>query len=127
MKVLKALDIAKYIVTKCVKDGCPINNVRLNEILYWIRVKSTLSGCTMFYEAIDVPQLHEEPEDGFPKCLPVYYHFCGWGIMPIQLTYEDVEIPYENEEFINGIVESKRSLEIWESAAEIKKYLSNGR
>ena len=29
-----ALDIAKYIITKCNKDGFPISNLQLQKILY---------------------------------------------------------------------------------------------
>ena len=32
-----ALELAKYIVTKCIKDGCPISNLQLQKTLYFIQ------------------------------------------------------------------------------------------
>lgn len=33
----RAIDIAKYVVTKCVRDSHPISNLRLQEILYYLQ------------------------------------------------------------------------------------------
>ena len=32
-----AMDLAKYIVSKCYYDGCPISNLQLQKILYYIQ------------------------------------------------------------------------------------------
>lgn len=34
---MKALEVAKYVVTKCNKDKCPISNLQLQKILYYIQ------------------------------------------------------------------------------------------
>ena len=33
-----ALDLSKYIISKCVRDGHPISNLQLQKILYYIQV-----------------------------------------------------------------------------------------
>ena len=32
-----AIDLSKYIVSKCVKDGHPVSNLQLQKILYYIQ------------------------------------------------------------------------------------------
>lgn len=36
--MLDALTLAKYIVSKCTTDQCPISNLQLQKILYYIQV-----------------------------------------------------------------------------------------
>ena len=33
----KAIDLSKYIVSKCVRDNIPISNLQLQKILYYIQ------------------------------------------------------------------------------------------
>lgn len=35
--MIDALTLAQYVVTKCVHDGCPISNLQLQKILYFIQ------------------------------------------------------------------------------------------
>ena len=37
--MLSALDLSKYIITKCMNDRKPISNLQLQKILYYIQVE----------------------------------------------------------------------------------------
>ena len=37
MNMYKAIDLSKYIVSKCVRDNIPISNLQLQKILYYIQ------------------------------------------------------------------------------------------
>ena len=80
-----ALALAKYIVTKCVKDDCPISNLQLQKILYFIQVDSLKrTGKTAFPDSIEAWQ--------FGPVVPrVYYFFCGNGALSILDTFDDVD------------------------------------
>lgn len=105
-----ALDIAKYIVDKCVKDGYPISNLQLQKILYYIQKDFLSRGDTAFCDEIEAWQ--------FGPVVPnVYYFFCGNGSMPITSTYEETCHP-DNVEFIDKIVEEKRDLAPWDLVNE---------
>ena len=34
-----AIDLARYIISKCSKEQCPISNLQLQKILYYIQVE----------------------------------------------------------------------------------------
>ena len=44
----KALDLANYIVDKCIKDDAPITNLQLQRILYFIQKDFPQEGVTGF-------------------------------------------------------------------------------
>ncbi len=112
----KALDIAKYVVNKCTVEEHPVSNLQLQKILYYIQ-KDFLYRFNepAFSEAIEAWQ--------FGPVVPnVYYHFCGSGAMPIDITYEDVHI--ENDEHrkcIDSIVENKRTMDPWKLVNDTHK------
>lgn len=102
-----ALDLAKYIVTKCVNDKHAISNLQLQKILYFIQVDS--------YKRYNKPAFKDDFEAWqFGPVIPdVYYYFCSFGGMPIWNTYSYEEVPAD-EENINRIVEEKRALRAWD-------------
>lgn len=101
-----ALTLAKYIVTKCVQDCCPISNLQLQKILYFIQVDALkTTGEPAFLNNIEAWQFG-------PVVPEVYYYFCGFGAMPIFSTYAN-DCTLKNKETIDFIIEKKRSLEPW--------------
>lgn len=112
--MIDALTLAKYIVSKCVQDDCPISNLQLQKILYYIQI--------CFLRKTGAPAFHEDIEAWqFGPVVPeVYYHFCGFGAMPIFSTYE-IMFPLENKEDIDLIVEEKRVLKPWDLVEETHK------
>lgn len=109
-----AIDLSKYIVSKCIDDSHPISNLQLQKILYYIQKDFLSRDDIAFSDAIEAWQ--------FGPVVPnVYYHYCGYGAMPISSTHERFAIEVKDEDVINKIVESKRSLDPWTMVAETHK------
>ena len=43
-----AIDLARYIISKCSKEQCPISNLQLQKILYYIQVEWLSNLITIF-------------------------------------------------------------------------------
>lgn len=109
-----AIDLSKYIVTKCVHDGHPISNLQLQKILFYIQKKYLSNDSQAFPEAIEAWQFG-------PVVPEAYYRFCGFGAMLITLTYDNVDIKEEDRTIINPIVEEKRAKNPWELVDDTHK------
>ncbi len=103
-----ALDIAKYIVNKCIKDKYPIANFQLQYILYYIQKEYLKMGKLAFCDNIEAWQ--------FGPVVPnVYYKFCIYGAMPITFLEEEEKIfNIKDKKIIDRIVEDKREFEVWD-------------
>lgn len=99
--------LSKYIVTKCVHEGCPISNLQLQKILYYIQKEYVKSNSQAFFEEIEAWQFG-------PVVPEAYYRFCGFGAMPITLTYDDVNIQACDRAIIDPIVIEKRDMNPWD-------------
>lgn len=110
-----ALTLAKYIVTKCVNDGCPISNLQLQEILYFIQVDTLKrTGKPAFPDSIEAWQFG-------PAISRVYYYFCRNGALSIFDTFEKVVPTIGENNYIKKIVEEERAkppLELIDKACE---------
>lgn len=103
-----AVDLAKYIVTKCTKEDCPISNLQLQKILYYIQREFLQSGMPAFFNRIEAWQFG-------PVVPDVYDEFCGFGSMPIDDTYAyPHNMNKQDLKTINKIVEDKRELYPWD-------------
>ena len=101
-----ALDVAKYIIDKCTKERCPISNLQLQKILYYVQRDFLQIGKEAFMEDIEAWQ--------FGPVVPVVYRqYCGFGALPIKVRY-DVEVEQDYQRIINPIVERKRVLNPWD-------------
>ena len=109
-----ALDLAKYIVTKCINDGHPISNLQLQKILFYIQKDYLMRNRVAFADNIEAWQ--------FGPVVPnVYYRFCGFGAMPITSSHTAISMAVEDSEIIDRIVEEKRALDPWELVEETHK------
>ena len=109
-----ALDLSKYIVSKCIEDGQPISNRQLQKILYYIQKDFLQRDEIAFSDDIEAWQ--------FGPVVPnVYYHYCGYGAMPISITKENFTILSSDASYIDKIVEEKRVLDPWDMVAETHK------
>ena len=109
-----ALDLSKYIVKKCIDDGHPINNLQLQKILYYIQKDFLSRGDLAFLDDIEAWQ--------FGPVVPnVYYHYCGYGVMPITFVNGSAEISDYDIGILNPIIEVKRALNPWDMVAETQK------
>lgn len=104
-----AVDLSKYIVSRCVKNGCPISNLQLQKILYFIQKEYVSKGKMAFGDNIEAWR--------FGPVVPnVYYFFCAYGAMPIDAKYE-FEISVQDQDIINPIIVEKSKLNPWEMVA----------
>ena len=102
-----ALDLAKYIITKCVKDNCAISNLQLQKILYFIQRDFLRCDESAFSDAIEAWPFG-------PVVPAVYYHFCIFGSMAITTAYEGIVVEAKDRTRIDRIVETKRVLPPWD-------------
>ena len=111
----RAIDLANYIVDKCIKDNVPITNLQLQRILYFVQKDFLKRGSQAFSDYIEAWV--------FGPVVPnVYFCFCGFGAMPISFIPRDT-VPNlsTDKNIIDNIVENKRSLTPWEIAKETSK------
>ena len=108
-----AVDLSKYIVSKCYDDGYPITNLQLQKILYYIQREYLQSDAVAFSDSIESWRFG-------PVVADSYYHFCGFGAMPITTSYS-IDISPEDAEIIDKIVEDKRVLKPWDLVAATHK------
>lgn len=111
----RAVDLANYIVDKCIKDNTPITNLQLQRILYFVQKDFLKRGSPAFSDYIEAW--------GVGPVVPnVYFCFCGFGAMPILFIPRDA-VPNlsTDKNIIDNIVENKRSLTPWEIAKETSK------
>ena len=109
-----ALEIAKYVIDKCTRDEQPVSNLQLQKILYYIQKTFLKNGTEAFEDEMEAWQ--------FGPVVPnVYYHYCGYGAMPISITKENFTILSSDASYIDKIVEEKRVLDPWDLVAETHK------
>lgn len=104
-----ALDLAKYVVTKCRKDGYDIDNLRLNMLLYLIQERFAKRGETAFFDLMEARAVG--------PIVPSVYNFFGsrFGCIDITASYPDVwPLEPEDKELIDEVVDSNRDVHIWD-------------
>lgn len=110
-----AVDLSKYIVNKCTRDKHPITNLQLQKILYYIQKAFLNKNDKAFDDAIEAWQFG-------PVVPKSYYNFCGFGAMPITVTYDKViDLDLNDKKLIDSIIVSKRSLPPWDLVEETHK------
>ncbi len=109
----KALDIAKYIVQKCIDEKDPISNLQLQKILYFIQVYYLRNKNTpLFNDDFEAWQ--------FGPVIPkVYTQYSMYGAGKIGHLYgqeilKGEEIAIEDQRNIDLITEEKRTLSPWD-------------
>lgn len=109
-----AMGLSNYIVYKCIKDGCPISNLQLQKILYYIQKRFLDMGSIAFNDRIEAWQ--------FGPVVPnVYYRFCVFGSMPISNLIGSHNLFGSDLRIVDEVVEEKRSLYPWELVSETHK------
>ena len=120
-----ALDIAKYIIRWCDKNGLRITNLQLQKILFFIQKESIRKrGYGIFSNRIEAWQYG-------PVIPDVFYQFAGFGAMKLVL-YEDLFsdvspkdiIDDKSKEIIEEILREYIHVSPWDLVA--KSHVSNG-
>lgn len=102
-------ELAKYIIVKCLEDNHPINNLTLQNMLYYIRKQFIAIGLTIFSEPIEAWK--------FGPCVPsVYYKYCGHGASKIYSKYPEIDISLDedNKKLLDDCIETVRGYSPWE-------------
>lgn len=104
-----AIDIAKYVVIKCVKDNAPISNLQLQKILYFIQLHFIRDkGYVLFIDDIEAWQYGPV----VPNVYKRYFLFAAADLY----EYEKPNIDFtpEEKQFMDEIITKKRALRPWE-------------
>lgn len=101
----KALDIAKYVITKCTNDNCPISNLQLQKILYNLQKGYLQKKGKLFLDVIEAWQWG-------PVVPNVYRVYCVYGSMKIDEIY-DIDLPESVKRIIDPIIVQKRNINPW--------------
>ncbi len=116
---MKALDVAGYVVTKCINDNKPISNLQLQKILYYIQHE--------ILKKHDIALIDEDFQAWkFGPAIPIVYYeysYCGASKIHQRLNnFEDVEFELEELlEDIDPIIEEKREIDPWGLVDETHK------
>ena len=113
-RVYDATTLAKYIINKCKREACPVSNMHLQKILYCIQRLFLRRGETAFHDVIEAWCFG-------PVVPAVYNHFCGFGAMPISLTFDVDEEIDGAETGIDRLVEEMREMMPWEITKDIER------
>lgn len=113
--MIRAIELSKYIINKCVEDRKPISNLQLQKILYYIQyncLKKT--GNILFRDDIEAWQ--------FGPVIPdIYYHFCGFGSMRITVIFPEckkIDVTDKIKNIIDDVIEDKREINPWDMVKE---------
>lgn len=89
----RAIDVAKYVVQKCIDLGHPITNVQLQQLLTYIHQDWLDEGLLVFPDYIEIRYR------GFGPCIPdVYYEYGNNGSLPIDVAGKGEPINSEDAE-----------------------------
>ena len=109
---MKAMDVARYILTKCNKEGQPISNLQLQKMLYYIQYE--------FLRETGEPLFEDDFEAWkFGPVIPVvYYEYSHMGAFRIGADYKDYdkilsEMSKDEIDMLNDIIVDKRDMNVW--------------
>ena len=103
--IYQALDIAKYVITKCTTDHCPISNLQLQKILYNLQKDYLKKNGVLFIDTIEAWQWG-------PVIPNVYRVYCVYGSMKIEEVY-NINLPESVKRIIDPIIVQKRNINPW--------------
>lgn len=103
-----AINIARYVINKCISLGRPISNLQLQKILYYIQgafIKST-NGQLLFNEDIEAWQYG-------PVVPVVYYMYNNYSASTIRDLQSVNELDIGISEIIDPVIETKSRISVW--------------
>jgi uncharacterized phage-associated protein len=109
------LDIADYVIEKCVDDGHAISNLQLQKILYFIQKKFLqVKNEVAFPERIEAWQFG-------PVVPDAYYDYCGYGAMEICQFKGDHLFSENDKALMDSVISEKRVDNPWDLVEETHK------
>ncbi len=102
-----AKEVARFIISYCMNKNTPVSNLKLQKILYFAWVDYWKQKRRVLYtDAICAWQFG-------PVVPDVYYEYCTYGGLPIDVTYE-TSIMGEDRLTLESIVEQYRKISAYE-------------
>lgn len=93
-----AMDVAKYIITRCTNMGKPISNLKLQKMLYFLWIGFfEITGEILFNNDICAWQLG-------PVVPDVYYEYCSYAGLPINAKYLNT-IERSDKKILDDLIE----------------------
>ena len=126
MSKYDALDIAKYIIRWCDKNGLRITNLQLQKILFFIQKENIRKkGYGIFSNRIEAWQYG-------PVIPDVFYEFAGFGAMKLvlyedlfsEISSKDTFIDNDSKKIIENILKECIYISPWDLVA--KSHVSDG-
>ena len=109
-KIYNAIEIAKYMINKCMHENCPISNLQLQIMLYFLQGESyKLREQPLFTNRIEAwPYIPVVPD--------VYYLYSASWAVPIYMFYEnaDANIDLQDQQWINPLIERYSNMDVWD-------------
>lgn len=103
-----ALEIARYIINRCIDLGHPISNLQLQKILYYVQgayIKST-GGDVLFTDTMEAWQYG-------PVVPDVYYNYNSYSSSCIMEKQDDVDLKAFEIEIIDPVIIEKSKCSAW--------------
>lgn len=108
-----AMDVSRYIINKCMRDGLPVSNLQLQKILYYLQKEFLKQGGRLFDDDFVAWQFGPAIEE-------VYYNYSIFGSMPIRRRFA-IDLTQRVKAAIDPIIEAKRRMDPWELVRETHK------
>lgn len=100
------IEVARFVISYCMRKGTPVSNLQLQKILYYLQVYCRRNGINLFWQDIYAWQ-HG------PVVPEAYYRFSGYGASKIQNLYS-TEIEQRIQDMIQPVIEELRKIAPWE-------------
>lgn len=104
--MINAIDLAKYIVSKCSRDECPISNLQLQKILFFIQKNRLVQNGWSIKDDFEAWQYG-------PVIRSVYNFFSIYAGIKIDEVFR-YNLPDYVMEDVNDTVEKLRKMDPWE-------------
>lgn len=107
----RAMTLAKYVVDKCTDEGCPITNLQLQKILYFIQLN--------FIKILNIAAFNDDMEawQHGPVIPEVYDEYSYCAGTPIYETYNGIENEIHvgiEKDIIDIVTELARNKNPWD-------------
>lgn len=103
-----ALEVAKYVINKCIKLGRPISNLQLQKILYYAEAEymKKREGEVLFNNTINAWQYG-------PVIPEVYYNYNIYSASEITDYQDGKDLDSLTKHIIDPVIEKKSKLNAW--------------
>ncbi|MGN2336774.1 Panacea domain-containing protein [Clostridium cagae] len=103
-----ALEIAAYIINKCIELGRPVSNLQLQKILYYVQGKyiKITNGEVLFSDTMEAWQYG-------PVVPKVYYSYNSYSSSNIIAKQDEIELESFEKDIIDPVIHQKSMYSAW--------------